>query len=105
MTKQFIILLTAGFLLTACQSNESNKQTPVVNDSTPATSTGTELSNRSNPDLSGVKLDADNDPVCGMPAKNYTTDTAHHRSKVYGFCAKECKEAFLKNPESYLVKK
>ena len=37
-----------------------------------------------------------------MPVKAGVSDTAHYKGKVFGFCAKECKEEFLKNPASYL---
>lgn len=45
------------------------------------------------------------DLVCGMPTSAGITDTAHYKGKVYGFCAKECKDEFLKNPASYLATK
>ena len=56
-------------------------------------------------DLTAVKLDSDKDPVCGMPVKGYTEDTISYKGKVYGFCAKECKDDFVKNPESFVAKK
>jgi len=44
---------------------------------------------------------ADNrkDPACGMPVTAGIHDTAHYKKKVLGFCSKECKEAFQKNPD------
>jgi YHS domain-containing protein len=33
------------------------------------------------------------------------SDTTHYKGKLYGFCAKMCKDEFLKNPEMYLAKK
>lgn len=56
-------------------------------------------------DLSAVKLDFQKDLVCGMPVKAGVEDTLTYKGKVYGFCAKECKDEFLKDPESYLAKK
>jgi YHS domain-containing protein len=40
-----------------------------------------------------------------MPVKGHTADTAQYKGKVYGFCAKECKDEFVKNPESFLAQK
>lgn len=42
------------------------------------------------------------DLVCGMPLSAGVNDTCHYEGKVYGFCAKECKEEFLKDPAGYL---
>lgn len=44
------------------------------------------------------------DPVCGMPAFRYMQDTAVFSNRIYGFCSKECKDEFLKNPAAYIVK-
>jgi len=52
-----------------------------------------------------IKLSANSDLVCGMPVKAGVEDTAHYKGKVYGFCAKECKEEFLKDPKQYLTAK
>ena len=52
-----------------------------------------------------VKFDLTKDPTCNMPISAGVEDTAHYKEKVYGFCSKECKEEFLKDPESYLAKK
>ncbi|MBS1687984.1 MAG: YHS domain-containing protein [Bacteroidetes bacterium] len=50
-----------------------------------------------------VKVDNKKDPVCGMPAKE-VADTTMYKGKVIGFCSKECKADFLKNPGKYKVK-
>jgi YHS domain-containing protein len=42
------------------------------------------------------------DFICGMPVKAGIEDTAHVNGKAYGFCSKECKDAFLKNPTAYI---
>jgi YHS domain-containing protein len=44
------------------------------------------------------------DPSCGMPLTAGLEDTVHYKDKAYGFCSKECKNEFLKNPEGYLAK-
>lgn len=45
------------------------------------------------------------DLVCGMPVSAGVTDTVSYKGKLYGFCAVECKEDFLKDPEQYLTTK
>ncbi len=45
------------------------------------------------------------DFACGMPVTAGIEDTCHYKNKVYGFCSKECKDEFLKKPESYLTAK
>jgi YHS domain-containing protein len=53
-------------------------------------------------DLSEVVLAINKDLACGMPIRAGVTDTAHYKGKVYVFCAKECKEAFVKDPGQYI---
>ena len=48
-------------------------------------------------------VDNKKDPSCGMPVTAGISDTAHYKDKVLGFCSKECKDAFLKNPEANLA--
>jgi YHS domain-containing protein len=50
-----------------------------------------------------IKFDNEKDFACGMPVSAGVNDTAHYKGKVYGFCATECKNEFLKNPEGYLA--
>ncbi|MBS1948884.1 MAG: hypothetical protein JST47_14065 [Bacteroidetes bacterium] len=48
--------------------------------------------------------DVDNalDPSCMMPLTAGIGDTAHYKSYVLGFCSKECKKEFYKDPEANL---
>lgn len=55
--------------------------------------------------VSAVKPDETKDLVCGMPVKAGVEDTMMYKGKVYGFCAKECKEEFAKSPEKYIAAK
>jgi YHS domain-containing protein len=41
-------------------------------------------------------VDYPKDPTCGMPLTAGLEDTLHYKGKVYGFCSRECKEAFVK---------
>ena len=52
-----------------------------------------------------VKFDNQKDFACGMPVSAGVNDTTHYKGKVYGFCATECKDEFLKDPEGYLAGK
>ncbi len=52
-----------------------------------------------------MKFDNTKDLTFGMPLKaGGVADTAHYNGKLYGFCSKECKEEFKKNPAAYLAK-
>jgi YHS domain-containing protein len=46
-------------------------------------------------------VDYKKDPACGMPLTAGLEDTTRYKGKLYGFCSKECKEEFLKNPAGY----
>jgi len=59
----------------------------------------------STPVYTAEMLDSKKDLVCGMPISAGVSDTAHYKGKAYGFCAKECKDEFLKAPEQYLTAK
>lgn len=48
-------------------------------------------------------VDNRKDPACGMPVSAGIGDTAHYKSHVMGFCSKECKELFQKNPDGLLA--
>jgi YHS domain-containing protein len=50
-----------------------------------------------------VAFDSKRDLICGMPITAGITDTAHFNNKVYGFCSKECKDEFMKNPATYVA--
>jgi YHS domain-containing protein len=45
------------------------------------------------------------DLSCGMPLTAGIEDTCHYNGKVYGFCSKECKDAFVKNPAGAIKEK
>ena len=51
-----------------------------------------------------LKFDNTKDLYCGMPLTAGVGDTANYKGKLYGFCSKECKEEFEKNPAAYLAK-
>lgn len=81
--------------LASCESNAPNEMTGTV----PA------------PEVKETNIDASvlsdsNDYVCGMTVQTGgIADTAQLEGKVYGFCSTECKEAFIKEPQTYLTQK
>ena len=48
-------------------------------------------------------VDNTKDPSCGMPVTAGISDTTRYNGKVYGFCSKECKDNFLKNPQQLVA--
>ena len=56
-------------------------------------------------EFAGVVFENKKDYICGMPISAGVSDTAHYKGKVYGFCATECKDEFLKTPQQYLTLK
>jgi len=55
------------------------------------------------PSFTGVVFDYRKDLVCGMPVSAGVSDTVHYQGKIYGFCAVECKDEFVKDPVLYLT--
>jgi YHS domain-containing protein len=53
--------------------------------------------------LAKLSFDSKKDLSCGMPITAGISDTAHYKSKLYGFCSAECKADFLKDPETHLA--
>lgn len=53
--------------------------------------------------LDHLLVDNKKDPSCGMPVSAGIGDTAHYKGSLLGFCSKECKENFQKNPEGLIA--
>ena len=68
-----------------------------------ADSTRTDSATTARLALKTLHYDYEKDPACGMPLKAGLEDTTTYKGKLYGFCSKECKEAFLKEPATYLA--
>lgn len=92
------------FLVISCSCNNNHETKAVA--SPPAMPAATKDSavtakiNIKETDLADKK-----DPVCGMPAFRYLEDTAVYKGNIYGFCSKDCKDEFLKDPATYITKK
>jgi YHS domain-containing protein len=56
--------------------------------------------------MSGMMGPVSKDPVCGMDVDETSARaagrTSEHEGRTYFFCAPGCKEAFDKNPASFL---
>ncbi|MFN4285116.1 MAG: YHS domain-containing protein [Lacibacter sp.] len=87
-----LVVIAAAFLLASCSGNESNHSHE------PAAAAASKKEQ-----FKDVVFANEKDYICGMPVSAGVADTAHYNGKVYGFCATECKEEFLKNPEQYIA--
>lgn len=50
-----------------------------------------------------LAFESKKDLSCGMPLTAGVEDTAYYKGKLYGFCSKECKDAFLKDPATAIA--
>ncbi len=90
--KKYIAVFSLLALSIACGTNEPKEaQTDsthaMQHDSTAAAVT---------PDYSQLTFASKIDTICGMPIKAGVLDTAMVDGNIYGFCAKECKDEFVK---------
>ena len=82
--------------VTACQSGPAKTDKPATDTMAMAKDSAANI-------FEHLIVDNKKDPGCGMPVTAGISDTAHYKDKVLGFCSKECKEEFLKNPEANLA--
>jgi len=94
MKRKYLTAL-AGLLLfvAACNNNQHTTITEKKDTASVKTAVAAE------PHYTAEMVDNKKDPSCGMPVKAGIEDTLHYKGKILGFCSKECKDAFLKNPE------
>jgi YHS domain-containing protein len=90
--RQIISITTVAILmLAACQSK------PATTPAAPAASQPQVMKVAASHKIDISKLAIEKrDPTCGMPVKAGVVDTITIKGKLYGFCAKECKDEFLK---------
>lgn len=94
--KKINTCLSLLLLLTSC-----NNAVPIAQKPMPRSSAATPDSTRNN--FTTAMVHNKKDFSCGMPLTAGLEDTCHFKGKAYGFCSKECKEEFLKNPSAYLT--
>lgn len=95
----FFILIAVALFFIACSSAEQKPQTTEKKIKTKTDSTNDK------PDFSGLKFASKIDLNCGMPLSYGVGDTAIINGKVYGFCSKECKDEYVKNPAAGIKEK
>ena len=99
MYKKVIAVILLTQVLISCAQNKEQKEAAL-----PAATADTMVV-KAEPSFKDVVYDSKKDLVCGMPVTAGVSDTAHYEGKVYGFCAKECKDEFVKDPKQYLTVK
>lgn len=101
-TKNNLFVLSSLFLgpvfFISCEQGSAKTETP----DTDTTAMKKDSVNSTNI-FRHLLVDNKKDPSCGMPVTAGIGDTAHYKDKVLGFCSKECKDEFLKNPEANLA--
>jgi YHS domain-containing protein len=112
----FVVLL----VLFSCHNNSTSDQAAAQPQSTaqqPAAQPQTASRPASSPEMPSaagssaiaknnlkvLKYDYKKDPACGMPLTAGLEDTLQYKGKLYGFCSRECKAAFIKDPATYLA--
>jgi YHS domain-containing protein len=102
MTKRniYAVGISAITILVSCNNQPASETSaPKADSSMAVRSSDTAAAN-----LKKLSFDYAKDPACGMPLTAGVEDTAHYNGKLYGFCSKECKDAFMKDPASYTAK-
>lgn len=88
----FYIFSTVIAGLISC--NHANEQK--LNAEPPAVKADTSMELKPANRYESVIFASKRDTICGMPLTAGVEDTLHVDGKVYGFCATECKEEFVK---------
>lgn len=102
-TKQIALFFTGtlvgiALLFTACQNGPAKQEAKPETD-TVAMKAGDTTTNI----FEHMIVDNVKDPSCGMPVSAGINDTAHYKDHVLGFCSKECKAEFTKNPDGIIA--
>lgn len=98
--KKMMFVLVVTLFVTAC--NNTTEKNTTQKTIAPDTSVMAAKPTDSLPVYTAAMLDSKKDHVCGMPVSAGIADTAHYKGKAYGFCSKECKDEFVKNPAQFL---
>jgi YHS domain-containing protein len=98
MKYQYVLIISGLLICISCKQKEKQAN-PILNEVAVMDTSGRENT------FKKIKFDNKKDFVCGMPISAGVTDTITYKGKLYGFCAKECKEEFLKDPKQYVQAK
>ncbi len=93
--------ICAGILFTACNNPSADAAATEAAAADSAAAMAIDSLATNNYDVSLVNNKKD--PTCGMPVTAGISDTTHYENKVLGFCSKECKDEFLKNPKASIA--
>lgn len=96
--KQTIAALFTLIFFSCGSSNGETEKTSTMQEQTQQTATEANK-------YKDVAFDSKKDLVCGMPVTAGVSDTIHYKEKVYGFCSKDCKDEFVKNPSAFIAEK
>lgn len=94
--KKYTIIIIAIIVLAAC----NNYKTEVVKTKLPETAIKI-IKPKYTMSMVNNKIDLN----CGMPLTYGIEDTCHYHGKVYGFCSKECKDEFVRDPAGAIREK
>jgi YHS domain-containing protein len=84
----FVACMAVSFGIAACHSASDKEEQQTVFQAGPPKDTVKK-------DFSHVVFATKKDTSCGMPLSAGIEDTLQFDGKVYGFCSKECKDAFV----------
>ena len=94
--KQYFLAISIALVVAACNTNNAPSEKIM----------GADTTNHPNKvKYTTSMVDNKIDLSCGMPLTAGIEDTCHYNGKVYGFCSKECKDDFLKNPAGAIKEK
>jgi YHS domain-containing protein len=99
---RFVIVYAMLACLIASCKNETHNQTNKIIKKTRSKPFNTNIINEIIIDTN--LLASKKDLVCYMPLWTGIGDTCFYKGKIYGFCSKDCKNDFLKNPLEYIIK-
>jgi YHS domain-containing protein len=94
--KQYFLAITMALVVAACNSNTKPSEKSMASDTS---------NHAIKAKYTTSMVDNKIDLSCGMPLTAGIEDTCHYNGKVYGFCSKECKDDFLKNPAGAIKEK
>ena len=94
--KLLLTTTVVSLLAFACANSDPKTETKPTTDTT-------KVQADMPPTIDAKIVDNMKDPSCGMPVAAGISDSTTFKGKIYGFCSKECKDAFLKNPTQYIA--